>query len=80
MNRTTERLAHAFAVRGMRRIGRKLMTGEYSSELNAEPLSAEEAVTVMVRAASMVMRLGLQSVIDAASESLERVVRSMLGE
>lgn len=75
MNRTTERLAHAYAVRTLRRLGRKLTSGEWGGD----PLSVNEAVTVIVRASAIVMRLGVDSVIGAAEDALDRMVNSLLG-
>jgi hypothetical protein len=90
VNRTTERRAHAYAVRAMRKLGRELTSGTWaqskpqgnaeSQRIEPQPLSVNEAVTVIVRASAIVMRLGIDSVIASADEALGRMVGSLLGD
>lgn len=76
MNRATQRLAHAYAVRALRKLGRKLTSGEWGGE----PLSVRESVTVIGDAMGTVFRLGIASVVDAAEDALDSAVRQLLGQ
>lgn len=69
-----QKRAHVFAVKWLRGLGRRLVDGRYGGE----PMTGQEAVTIMVRASAIVMRLGVNNVIAAAEDALGRMVGSLL--
>ncbi len=62
------RLAHAYAVRALRKLGHELVSGSWSR--SAEPLTEPQAALVLSRAMATVVMLGLSSVSDAIDRKL----------
>ncbi len=70
----TTRLAHAHAVRVLRRLGRELVDGSWSER--AAPLSEPAAAVVMSRALMTVVEVGIGTVVDAVEDR----IRELLGD
>lgn len=63
-----KRLAHAYAVRELRRLGRELVAGSWSRD--AEPLTVPQASVVIAKALVTTLDWGVASVRDALDDRL----------
>jgi hypothetical protein len=73
VTREQRRLAHAYAVRALRQLGRELATGEWRP--GAEPIPVPQAAVVIGRAFMATMELGISNVLDALDERLSQFLR-----